>query len=58
MKLENSSFKEFKKIKTIFIDRSILNDSLHKMLFIDMVNNKNILNYKRVLEWNYYPAFT
>jgi len=57
MKLENSSFNQFDGIKTIFIDRSILNDSLHKTLFIKMANYMNILHRKKILNWNYYPAF-
>jgi hypothetical protein len=57
MKIENSSFNQFETIKTIFIDKSILNDSLHKRIFIDMIENKNILYNKTILKWNYYPAF-
>ena len=56
MKIENSSFDKFETIKTIFIDRSILNDSIHKMIFINMVKNKNII-HKTIIEWSYYSAF-
>jgi Leucine-rich repeat (LRR) protein len=59
MKIENSSFNQFESIKNIFIDKSILNDSLHKRIFIEMTENKNILdkNNKTILKWNYYPSF-
>jgi hypothetical protein len=57
MKIENSSFNQFETIKTIFIDKYVLNDSFHKRIFIDMTNSKNILHNKTILEWNYYPAF-
>jgi Leucine-rich repeat (LRR) protein len=57
LKIENSSFIQFETIKTIFIDKSILNVSFHKSIFIDMVKNKNSIHNKTILKWNYFQAF-
>jgi hypothetical protein len=57
MKIENSSFYKFESIKTMFIDRSILNYSFNKLVFIEMIKNKNLLHNKTILEWNFYQAF-
>jgi Leucine-rich repeat (LRR) protein len=57
IKIENASFHRFEAIKTIFIDRSILNNSNHKSIFIDMVKNKNVKHNKTILKWIYYPSF-
>ena len=39
LKIENSSFIQFEAIKTIFLDKSVLNFSFHKRIFIEMVKN-------------------
>ena len=57
MKIENSSFIKFETIKTIFVDRSILNDTGHKLIFIDMVKWKNIRSNKTILNRTYFHAF-
>ena len=56
-KLENSSFNQFEAIKTIFIDKSVLNNSYHKSIFIEMVKNKNSIHNKTILKWSYFQAF-
>ena len=56
LKIENSSFIQLEDIKTIFIDEFILNNSLHKSTFIDLVKNKNILHNKTILKWNFFQA--
>ena len=57
LKIENSSFIQFESIKTIFLDKSVLNDSNHKSIFIDMVKHKNSINNKTIFKWIYYSAF-
>ena len=57
IKIENSSFRKFEAIKTIFIDRSILNNSAHKIIFILMVKNRDLNHNKTILKWIYYPVF-
>ena len=57
LKIENSSFIRFDSIKTFFIDKSILNESFHKRIFIDMVKNKNSIHNKTILKWSYFQAF-
>ena len=57
MKIENSSFVKFETIKTIYVDRSILNDDVHKLIFINMVKWKNIRSNKKVLDRTYFHAF-
>jgi Leucine-rich repeat (LRR) protein len=57
LKLENSSFIRFESIKTIFLDKSVLNDSFHKSIFIEMVKNKNVNQNKTILKWIYFQVF-
>ena len=57
IKIQNTSFSQFEAINTIFIDRSTLNNSDHKSIFIDMVKNKNVNHNKTILKWIYYPSF-
>ena len=57
LKIENSSFRRFESIKTIYIDKPILSNSKHKSIFIDMVKNKNYIHNKTILKWIYYSAF-
>ena len=56
LKIENSSFNQFEAIKTILIDKSILNNPCHKSIFIDMVKNKNSIHNKTILKWSYFQA--
>ena len=57
LKIENSSFNQFEAIKTIFIDKTVLDDSLHKSIFIEMVKKKNLIHNKTILKWSYFQAF-
>ena len=57
LKIENSSFNQFETIRTIFLDKSILNNSFHKILFIDMIKKKNFIHNKTIIVWSYFKAF-
>ena len=57
LKIENSSFSQFEAIKTIYIDKFILNDSYHKSIFIYMIENKNFNHKKTILKWSFFQAF-
>ena len=55
--IENSSFNQFEDIKTIFLDKFYLNNSVHKSIFIDIVKSKNMIHKKTILRWSYFQAF-
>ena len=57
LNIENSSFRRFESIKTIFIDKFILNNSNHKSIFIEMVKKKNSIHNKTIIKWSYFKAF-
>ena len=57
MEIKNSSFADFRSIKTIYISRSILNVSSNKVLFINLVSAKNANENKKILQRNYYKSF-
>jgi hypothetical protein len=57
LKIENASFSRFEAIKTIFLDKSILDYSNHKRIFIELVKIKNFIHNKTILKWSYFQAF-
>ena len=56
MQIENSSLIEFNSIKKVYIDGPLINNSLHKKIFIDLIERRNQIN-KTVLNRSYLSSF-